>query len=308
MNILIYGAGVIGSAYAALLHAAGHTVTVLARGKRLEEIRAEGLIVEDVVTGLRTVAQVATTMALTPNDAYDAIFVTVRADQLDKVLPALATNKAAPTIVTFVNVASGARQLAEAIGARRLILGFPGLGGARQGSMVRYAVLRQQPTTLGVMHDGDASKLRTLVAALRATELPVETNSRMEAWLTCHAVFIAAMESALLREDGEALRLAASDETVAQMAQAVREGFHAVRTLGIPVIPRSLKTLFLWMPRAFAVRYWRCALRSLIGTVALAPHATSARTEVLALAGEVRALLAPSRVATPTLNALLASV
>jgi 2-dehydropantoate 2-reductase len=80
MNILVYGAGVIGSVYGARLPAAGHTVTVLARGERLEEIRADGLGVEDVRTGLRTGAHVATTAALAPEDAYDAIFVTVRAD------------------------------------------------------------------------------------------------------------------------------------------------------------------------------------------------------------------------------------
>jgi 2-dehydropantoate 2-reductase len=308
MNILVYGAGVIGSVYAARLHAAGHTVTVLARGERLEEIRAEGLGVEDVGTGLRTVAHVATTAALAPEDAYDAIFVTVRADQIDEVLPALAANKAAPMIVTFVNLASGAHRLAEALGPRRLVLGFPGLGGGRQGTVVRYTVLRQQPTMLGMVDGGDASKLRPLVAALRATGLPVATTSRMEAWLTCHAVFIAAMESALLRADGDALRLAASREAVAQMAQAVREGFHAGRALGIPIIPANLRVLYLWMPREFAVRYWRRALRSPVGTVALAPHATAARTEALALADEVRTLLAPSPVATPTLNALLASV
>ena len=39
MKILVYGAGTIGSLYAAKLKDAGHDVTILARGRRLHEIR-----------------------------------------------------------------------------------------------------------------------------------------------------------------------------------------------------------------------------------------------------------------------------
>jgi ketopantoate reductase len=40
MKLLIYGTGVLGSLYAARLHAAGHTVTLLARGQRLVDLLA----------------------------------------------------------------------------------------------------------------------------------------------------------------------------------------------------------------------------------------------------------------------------
>lgn len=228
MNILIYGAGVIGSVYGARLHAAGHTITVLARGERLEQIRSQGLVTEDVGTGQRTVARVATIAHLAPEDAYDAIFVTVRADQVAEVLPALAANRATPVVVTFINLASGVHRLAESVGPRRLVLGFPGLGGGWQGTVIRYAVLSQQPTMLGIAGGGDPSKVRSLVNAVQGSGLRVAVSSQMEAWFTCHAVFIAAMESALLRHDGDALHLAASREAVAQMVLAVREGFRAL--------------------------------------------------------------------------------
>ncbi len=44
MKILIYGAGNIGSLYAAKLKDAGHDVTILARGARLREIREHGIL------------------------------------------------------------------------------------------------------------------------------------------------------------------------------------------------------------------------------------------------------------------------
>lgn len=43
MRILIYGAGVIGSLYAALLADAGYDTSIYARGKRLEILKNNGL-------------------------------------------------------------------------------------------------------------------------------------------------------------------------------------------------------------------------------------------------------------------------
>ena len=43
MRILIYGAGVIGSLYGALLAEAGYDVSVYARGRRLKNLTRDGL-------------------------------------------------------------------------------------------------------------------------------------------------------------------------------------------------------------------------------------------------------------------------
>ena len=51
MRVLVYGAGVIGTLYAARLQESGQLVTVLARGRRLADIRTHGLALEDVVSG-----------------------------------------------------------------------------------------------------------------------------------------------------------------------------------------------------------------------------------------------------------------
>jgi len=53
MKILIYGAGVIGSIFAVKLSLSGENVTVLARGKRLEEIRDTGIVLRSPKTGKR---------------------------------------------------------------------------------------------------------------------------------------------------------------------------------------------------------------------------------------------------------------
>ena len=55
MKILVYGAGVIGTLYAARLRQGGHLVTLLARNQRLADIRRYGLALEDIVSGLSVV-------------------------------------------------------------------------------------------------------------------------------------------------------------------------------------------------------------------------------------------------------------
>ena len=43
MRILVYGAGDIGALYAALLAESGQDISILARGKRLADIRDHGI-------------------------------------------------------------------------------------------------------------------------------------------------------------------------------------------------------------------------------------------------------------------------
>ncbi|WP_201384532.1 ketopantoate reductase family protein [Ktedonobacter sp. SOSP1-52] len=47
MNILVYGVGVIGSVYAALLQESGCNVVLLARGPRADALRLHSLLLED---------------------------------------------------------------------------------------------------------------------------------------------------------------------------------------------------------------------------------------------------------------------
>ena len=81
MKVLIYGAGVIGTLYGGKLADAGHTVTVVARGRRLAEIREQGLVLEDVVHHRRLTASVKTVDRLDPDDEQDLALITVRRDQ-----------------------------------------------------------------------------------------------------------------------------------------------------------------------------------------------------------------------------------
>ena len=76
MRILIFGAGVIGSLYGALLAEAGHDVSVYARGLRLESLKRDGL--QYKYKGKIKTASIKVLSTIEPDDRYDFIFLTVR--------------------------------------------------------------------------------------------------------------------------------------------------------------------------------------------------------------------------------------
>jgi len=78
VRILVFGAGVIGSVYAAGLLQAGHEVVMLARGRRLSDLQTHGLVLEEADSGNRTVLAVQSVGEPAPGDRYDVVLVPVR--------------------------------------------------------------------------------------------------------------------------------------------------------------------------------------------------------------------------------------
>jgi 2-dehydropantoate 2-reductase len=308
VNILVFGAGVIGSLYAGKLQEGGNLVTVLARGERLEEIRRNGLVLEDIVSGHHSTIQVATTDVLRPDDAYDIALITVRLDQLESVMPALQSNPRIPTIVFMLNNPSGSADLITALGKARVILGFPGAGGTREAGVVRYAIISQQPTTIGEFDGTKTARLLNLVKTFRAAGLQTRIESNMDAWLKTHAFFVTAVCGAIYLAGGDCRKLSRDDATLELMVEAIIEGFAAVRALGLPVTPFALKVLFRWLPTIFVVMYWRKFFSRNTAEYAFGRHARNAAAEMLEVASDCRRLLEKSGVKAPALQQLYGAI
>jgi hypothetical protein len=73
MRILIYGAGVIGCLNGALFSEEGYDVTILARGRRLENLSDKGLRYRSGSTVKTAKVNIIETLA--DNDRYDFVFV-----------------------------------------------------------------------------------------------------------------------------------------------------------------------------------------------------------------------------------------
>jgi 2-dehydropantoate 2-reductase len=75
MRILVYGAGNIGSLYAARLSQFGEDVSILARGERLARIREWGIELENVTSDEKTTVVVEPVETLGAHDAYDLVWL-----------------------------------------------------------------------------------------------------------------------------------------------------------------------------------------------------------------------------------------
>ena len=308
MKVLVCGAGVIGTLYGGKLARAGHRVTVVARGRRLSDICERGLVLEDIVHRHQWTASVETAERLDPEDEQDLALITVRRDQLASVLPALARNSRIPTLLFMLNNPTGSATLAETLGSDRVMLGFPGAGGARDGHVISYAMIAQQPTTLGELDGARTARLRQIAKAFRDANLPTKICGDMDAWLKAHAFFVTAICGAIYLAGGDCRNLSGDGAALALMTHGVREGFAAVRARGQMVTPFSLKVLFTWLPDAFVVGYWRRFFATEMADYVFGRHARAAAQEMHEVAGDCRSLLESSGVEAPSLLRLYRAI
>ena len=198
LRLLIFGAGVLGTFYAAKLQACGHDVTILARGRRAAQVRGDGLVVRQRGRGcLRARPGVIETLG--PDQSYDYVLVLVRNEQVESVLPSLAANKATPCLVFMFNNLAGPQRLIDVLGRERVMLGFPGAAGERaaDGTVVATVLpALMQKTTLGEVDGSSSPRVRLFAAALQEAGFPTAISSHMDAWLKTHVALVSPIADA----------------------------------------------------------------------------------------------------------------
>jgi 2-dehydropantoate 2-reductase len=308
VKVLVYGAGVIGSLYAGKLQAGGHSVTVLARGDRLGEIRHYGLVLQDVIGGAQMAIKVETAERIAADARYDIALVTVRRDQLASAVPELKANRSIPNLLFMLNNPTGTESLADGLGRDRVLLGFPGAGGTRDRHVIHYALIPQQPTTLGEISGQPSSRLRAIEMALRTSGFPTKISHDMDAWLKAHAFFVTAVSGAIYLAGGDCRRLSEEDTLLMLMTNGVREGFSAVRALGLTITPLALRALFTWLPKSIAMSYWRKFFRAEMADYVFGRHARAASGEMRTIANDCRAILVKTGIPAPALHRLYGAI
>jgi 2-dehydropantoate 2-reductase len=307
MRVLVIGAGVLGSLYAGRLAAAGNEVTLLARGSRLAELQREPLRLVNDADGTSTLATLAVVPKLEPTDAYDMGLVMVRADQVKDLLPQLSTNSGVKFFLFMHNRAAGSSALARAVGPGRLLLGFPGAGGHREGNTVRYRDIAEQPTTVGEPDGSLSQRLWSLAKLLAEAGFKVALSRRMDDWLKTHAVFVTAIAGAIYRAEGSATVLARRRDCVRALVRGIRQGFSALSAAGVVIEPRKLALLFA-LPAVIPESYWRRYLAHPAAELIFAGHAQAARDEMWAVVEELREIVTPDPRTHAELETLWAAV
>lgn len=277
MRILVYGAGVIGSLYAAHLSEAGYSVSILARGERLGDLRQNGL--RYYCRGRVRRADVETVESLGPNDCYDYIFLTVREEQLREALAQLKEN-VSPTIVTMVNTIAPYAELDALCAEGRLLPAFPGAGGGFSDGILDAGFTPRivQPTTFGEIDGSYSERVRNLKKLFIKARIPHHVEKDMHVWQICHlamvvpladAYYMAAKPQAAYREKA----------VMKQTAKRLRENFVRLHQRGVSISPSKLN-LFRWCPTCILSGVLPLIFRSKFGDRFMFQHAMKAKEEM----------------------------
>ena len=257
MRLLVYGAGVLGSLFAARMHEAGHDVSLLARGRRLAALRRHGVQLAE--GNSPHVRRIPVPVVEHPADGYDLIAVVVRTHQVDTVLESLAGIEG--DVLFLLNWAAGAEPLGAVIGYERVLLGFLTAGGTMDGDVVRYRatnpMTRLLPMPIGEPDGRNTLRLERIVRALGAAGINAKTEPRMDAWLKTHAAFAVPLEQTVHAAGGP-VALAEDPDAVRGMIRLMRQHLAAMPT---PPVPRGFVALQI-LPEGLLVVVLRRFLRS----------------------------------------------
>ncbi len=300
-KILVFGAGVLGSLYAARMHEAGLDVTLVARGQRYQDLREHGVVLEEFSSGRRTTVGVNVVDGMPSEEAFDVCLVFVQQTQVDSALPALAANPNIPLYVFMHNMTTGPRHLTEVLGEERVLIGHANAGGERSNHVVLYMV--SQKLTIGELNGEISDRLRAVTQLFTAAGFGVEWSRNIDSWKRYHVALATPLTYAMYKHGVCNYRLAKSRHSVTLYVQAMRECFRALQTLGYPVEPPKLRFL-MWMPDLLLVPLFQKILGSKLMDIGGARHLRNALDEMEALAQELQELIDESGVRTPALDQL----
>ena len=227
LRIAVIGVGGIGSTFAfQLAHQGGHEVTVVARpgSDRLQQLQRDGAIVN--IDGQR--AKVLVAEALDETIPYDLVLVTLKAQQVDKVLGALQRSSA--RWIQFMFNVFDPESLRDAVGQDRSSFGMPFVQATVDGN-------GKLKSKIGA--GGQKSKMnhRGWVEVFQAAGLPAVFEPDILLWLRCHVPLGAAFESvcvAGMRRGG-----GASWGESLVIARGMQESFTLIEHLGYRLYPKG---------------------------------------------------------------------
>ncbi|ULO09569.1 ketopantoate reductase [Paenibacillus sp. 19GGS1-52] len=288
-RILIFGAGVIGSAYAIKFIEAGIDVTLFARSNRFNTLKENGLQYNE--KGAVKSIKVNVIDTLENDDVYDFIFVTVRYDRSQSALLALKDNQS-QNIVTMISNSIGFSSWQDIVGDR-LLPAFPGVGGQIKDGIL-YA--RFPPKFLMAAVFGEISGLVTeradnLAKLFKTAKLPYAINKDMKSYLITHSVSDIAMLSFLMDEKTASIR-----KTAHQITSTLKADLRAIQKAGVVINPFAYK-IMLRCPNLILDLFFMLWLRTkMVKDMRLPDYATSANNEVVQLNNDLLKFLSQNNI------------
>ncbi|MCR5098398.1 MAG: ketopantoate reductase family protein [Lachnospiraceae bacterium] len=276
MRILIYGAGVIGSLYAAMLYKAEIDVTIYARGTRLCDLQSKGLLYKR--KGKLFKANVTVISELNKNDCYDFVFLTVRENQLMTALTQLKDN-ISPTIVTMVNSLDTYEEWESICGKGRILPAFPGAGGSLEEGILDADLTPWiiQPTTIGKT-DG---REMDLAAIFKRARIPYQVVDDMHGWQICHLGMVVPIADAYY-EAADPEHVGEDFLLMKKTSCQIRENYQGIKNKGIRITPMKMNVILI-LPVTMLSFIMGFVFRSDFGNRFMYRHSMKAPDEMMGL-------------------------
>jgi 2-dehydropantoate 2-reductase len=303
VRILVIGAGVNGSAISAGLFNGGIDVTVLARGRRYEELRDKGIVIENPFNQKRTITRVPVINQLAPDELYDYILVVVRKNQALTLLPLLAENRS-PNIVFMGNNLSGPGEFIKALGKERVMMAGVYAAGKREGDLIQAIVFKSAGSPFGEIDGRITPRLNRLVDIFKQAGFKAELSTNIVDFQMTHGVGVAIIARLAMKHGGHVRLLARSINDLRLFVAARREGQQIIRALGHQVLPKS-EVMISKIPAFIQIPAMWMLLSSKFGVVGLEYHLSQAPDEMDQLVREFTELVVQSGIQVPAIRKVL---
>lgn len=283
MNVLIIGAGVIGSYLAHDLINQGHNVTILARGDWKTVLATRGLTIRHQLQRRTSVDHPRIVDSIKSSDIYDAVFSVMQYGQQRTVLKLLAEVNS-PLIVLIGNnlsIAAMEREiLSQSPTQKTVLFGFIPVGGRREDGEVVCVRLGRINLPIGACRGSVPENARTIIESLFATaNIKPEWTADIDAWLKCHLAIVLPIAFHSY-QTGCNLRRSTGKQRKAVL-KAIGEGFEFLKSSGYSIVPAIFERIFQSaLMKNFVVILLFFATKTVVGELAVSAHCRSAADEI----------------------------
>lgn len=289
-KILIFGAGVIGSTYGGLMAKSGHTVSLLARNKRLIELKEKGLLLQRLNEDKFEKISVKVISISEIEDYYDYVFVTLRNENVKLALSELSTINS-PCFIFMVNTSLGYKEWINALGYERVIPAFPGSGGKIENGIVYYEIVSKtvQSTTIGEIDGRITNRIKEIRDILISSGFNISFSNNMDSWQKNHIAMIGTMGGAIYYDGGNNYSVAKNKKAIRQMNLALKENFNFLKKSDIGIEPGKLN-IFRLAPLFLLDLVMKYIYNTKWAETVISNHSLNARNEMELISNEFIAL------------------
>lgn len=284
MKFMVFGAGVLGCNLANNFFRAGKDVTLLARGTWAEEIRSNGLRIKNTLSRRTAVSRIPVAEELSPEDAYDVIFVAVRYTQIETIIETLRASRAKTIIFVGNNVRTS--ETAALLPEKNVLFAFTSAAGHRESNYVDSVDLRK--ITVGPLRDAPSQE-RLIQEIFAGMKYKVTYEPNMGDYLLCHAAFVLPAVFACYKTDGNLKKLKKDNAYLNRLIDANIEGYRAIRNAGHEILPKADAEFESEAYRKTCLRFFKLMCATSLGKLCASDHAMNAVEEMCALNRDMKA-------------------